>query len=223
MNEGCQDRVKYMVQVFTGILGKKSQNEISILLQQGIFPPVPPVRLGVSHMLRAIQLDHNTSPHAKEVHLHLPITVKRNWQLHVQAKAAGSLGQRLQTTKEKRFTGASGAIFSHGIDARRPGHMHEQICQGYIHPVANKPANTGGVIPFPFWINGKRNVGRPTRQSAPGQQDRVTERFISAAAFVEHPGQHGNIQIRVVIDAHFTLALVEAVKSPHILGNCSPP
>jgi hypothetical protein len=129
MSKRGQDGVKNMVQMVTGILGKESQNEISILLQQGIFPPVPPVRLRVSHMLRAIQLDDDTSPHAKEVHLHLPMTVKRNWQLHVQAKAAGSLGQRLQTTKEKRFTGASGAIFSHGVDARRPGHMHEESCQ----------------------------------------------------------------------------------------------
>jgi hypothetical protein len=127
MNERCQDGVKNMVQVFAGILGKESQNEISMLLQQGIFPPVPPVRL--SHMLRAIQLDDDTSPHAKEVHLHLPITVKRNWQLHVQAKAAGSLGQRLQTTKKKRFTGASGAIFSHGVDAKTRGELPRTIAK----------------------------------------------------------------------------------------------
>ena len=50
MNERGQDGVKHMVQVFTGIFGKESQNEISILLQQGIFPPLPPVRLRVSHM-----------------------------------------------------------------------------------------------------------------------------------------------------------------------------
>ncbi len=59
--------------------------------------------------------------------------------------------------------------------------MHEQICQGDIHPVADESVDTGGVILFPFWIDREWNFGRPAGESAARQQDRVTERFISAA------------------------------------------
>src|SRR5258706_4371171 len=101
--------------------------------------------------------------------------------------------------------------------------MHEEICQGTVHPVTNEPTNTGSVILFPFWIDREWNFSRPARQSAAGQQDRVTKGFISTAPFVEHSGKHGNIQVRVVINTYFAFALVETVKSPHILGNRSAP
>jgi hypothetical protein len=44
MHERRDHRVQNVVQVFTGILRQKAQDEIAMLLQQGIFPPVPPVR-----------------------------------------------------------------------------------------------------------------------------------------------------------------------------------
>jgi len=47
MNERSQDGVKNMVQVFAGILCQEAQYEISILLQQGIFPPMPAASLGI--------------------------------------------------------------------------------------------------------------------------------------------------------------------------------
>ena len=44
MHERRDHRVQNVIQVFTGILRQKAQDEIAMLLQQGIFPPVPPVR-----------------------------------------------------------------------------------------------------------------------------------------------------------------------------------
>jgi hypothetical protein len=44
MHERRDHRVQNVVQVFTGILRLKAQDEMSVRLQQGIFAPVPPVR-----------------------------------------------------------------------------------------------------------------------------------------------------------------------------------
>jgi hypothetical protein len=49
-----------MVQLFARVFRQKSQHKISIPLRQGIFPPIPAASLGVSRMLRAIQLDDDT-------------------------------------------------------------------------------------------------------------------------------------------------------------------
>src|SRR5439155_22021562 len=62
-----------------------------------------------------------------------------------------------------------------------------------------------------------------SRHGAGGQQDCVAERLVSATASVEHPRQHGNVQIRVVINPHFAFAFVEAMQSAHILSDRSPP
>jgi hypothetical protein len=44
MHERRDHRVQNVVQVFTGILRQKALDQMSVRLQQGIFPPVPPVR-----------------------------------------------------------------------------------------------------------------------------------------------------------------------------------
>ena len=76
MDERSQNGVKNMVQMFARIFRQEAQNEISILLQQGIFSPVTPVSLGISQMLRTVQFDDHIRLRTKEVHLHFPIAVE---------------------------------------------------------------------------------------------------------------------------------------------------
>ena len=101
--------------------------------------------------------------------------------------------------------------------------MNKQTRQWNIHAVLYKPANAGGVIPFPFWINRKWDLGRPARQGTSRQEDGIAKRFISTTSSVEHPGKHWDVQVGVVIDAHFAFAFVQAMQPPHILGNGSTP
>jgi hypothetical protein len=46
-----------MIEAFAGILRQKSQSEVTILLQHGIFPPVVSVSFGVRQMLCSVQFD----------------------------------------------------------------------------------------------------------------------------------------------------------------------
>ena len=57
MYEHGRDCIQQLVEALANILRKKSQDKIFVLLQQRILSSIPPVGLGVSQMLRAIQLD----------------------------------------------------------------------------------------------------------------------------------------------------------------------
>ena len=60
MDERRRDGVKDLVKVLARVLRQESQDEIPVLLKQSVLSPVPPVRLRVGEMLRAIQLDDHT-------------------------------------------------------------------------------------------------------------------------------------------------------------------
>jgi len=46
--------------VLAYVLGKESQYEITVLLQQNVFAPVAAIGIGVGQMLPAIQFDHDS-------------------------------------------------------------------------------------------------------------------------------------------------------------------
>jgi hypothetical protein len=59
MNESGQNSIQNLVEALARVLRQETQHKISILLQQGVLPSVPPISVGVGEMLRAIQLnDH---------------------------------------------------------------------------------------------------------------------------------------------------------------------
>ena len=59
MNQSGQYGVQNMIEVLARIFRKEPQHEISILLQQGVFPPVTPIGFSIGEMLRAIQFNDN--------------------------------------------------------------------------------------------------------------------------------------------------------------------
>jgi len=59
MDESPQDGVQNLIEMFAHIFRQESQHEKSVLLQQGVFPPVPPVRFGISQMLCAVQFNYD--------------------------------------------------------------------------------------------------------------------------------------------------------------------
>jgi len=83
VNQPGHDGVQDVIEAFASVFRQKAQDEISVLLQQRIFPPVAPVSFGVSQMLRSVQIDHHAGLHAKQIHLHSSPAIKRNWQFHI--------------------------------------------------------------------------------------------------------------------------------------------
>jgi hypothetical protein len=57
MNESGQNCIQNLIEALARVFRQETQQEISILLQQGIFPPIPPVRFRISQMLCSIQLN----------------------------------------------------------------------------------------------------------------------------------------------------------------------
>jgi hypothetical protein len=72
-----------MIEPLARIFRQKSQDEVSILLQHCVSPPVAPVSFGVSQMLCSVQFDYQAGIRTKKVHFHPPPGIKGNWQLHV--------------------------------------------------------------------------------------------------------------------------------------------
>ena len=60
MNQCGKDGIQDVIEACADILRQEAQDEISVLLQESVLPPVTPVRFGVRQMLRAVQLDHHT-------------------------------------------------------------------------------------------------------------------------------------------------------------------
>ena len=125
MDESPQDGVQNMIEVFAHIFRQESQHEKSVLLQQGVFPPVPPVRFGISQMLRAVQFDYDAGFRAHQVHFHQSSPIKRNRQFHIEAKTASRCRYCLQTMKEERFAGAPRPLFTFRLGGRRARRLHE--------------------------------------------------------------------------------------------------
>ena len=51
----------------------------------------------------------------------------------------------------------------------------------------------------------------------------MANRFVAAATTIEHPGQHGDIEVGVVVHAHVTLAIVEPVQPTGVLVHGAAP
>ncbi len=52
---------------------------------------------------------------------------------------------------------------------------------------------------------------------------RVSDGFISVTTAVEHPREHCDVQVSVVVNAHFTLAFMQAMQSADVLRDRSMP
>lgn len=57
MNERFQNGIQNHVEAPAQVFHQEAPNKLSILLEQGVFPPVSPITVGVGEMLRAIQLN----------------------------------------------------------------------------------------------------------------------------------------------------------------------
>src|SRR4030095_3828172 len=74
-----------------------------------------------------------------------------------------------------------------------------------------------------FRIRRKNDVSGPARDSARRQRDRISNGLISATAPIKHPSQHGRVQVGIVINANFSLSVIQTVKTSCILSNSSMP
>src|SRR5271157_199149 len=97
------------------------------------------------------------------------------------------------------------------------------MCEWHVYAVANKSFDAASIVCLPCGIDGKRNFGGPSRDGASGKKDLISHGFISLASSIEHPFQHGDAKICIVIDLCFLFLCIETVEPAHILRDGSFP
>ena len=107
--------------------------------------------------------------------------------------------------------------------SRAARRVYKKIRQRLVDAVANEPPHAGRVIVLPLWIDREQHIGGPAGHGAGRQQDRVADGLIPPAPTIEHPGQHGHVQVGVVVHAHLALAVMQPVQPADVLGNRSAP
>ncbi len=100
------------------------------------------------------------------------------------------------------------SAFGGGITATSTNRFRQRR----IYAIAHQAAHAGGVLALPVGIDGKWHIRRPARHGAARKLHRVANRFVAATAAIEHPRQHRHVEISVVVDAHFALAVIEAMQ-----------
>ena len=98
-----ENRVEDTVQMLANILCKKSQNEIAVFLQQGVFQPVTPIGVRITQMLGTIQFDGQPCICTKQIHLHQALLAEWNLQFGVEVESTARLGKRLQPPEQERL------------------------------------------------------------------------------------------------------------------------
>ena len=118
---------------------------------------------------------------------------------------------------------ATNAIYALRIRRERARRLDEQRRERGFDAVTDEPAYARRVVPLPRWVDGQRNVGGPSRNRARWKDNRVADGFVSAAAPIEHPRQHRDVEIRVIVHPHLTLCVVEPVESADVLAYSPAP
>ena len=101
--------------------------------------------------------------------------------------------------------------------------MNKKLSERCLDAIADQAAHAGGVVGFPLRGNGEWHDGGPAGKRAGRQQDGIANSFVALTTPVEHAGEHGNLQISVVVDLHDLLVRVKAVQAAGVLGDGAAP
>jgi hypothetical protein len=105
----------------------------------------------------------------------------------------------------------------------RPSGIYEQARERRVYAIPDQPSHAAGVVALPHRVGRKHYICGPARYGTGGEEDRITDGFIAAAAPVEHSRKHRHVEVCIVVHTHLALAVVEAMQSAGVLGNGSSP
>ena len=78
MGQRSQNGIQNLVEILANVLGEKPEDQIAVLLKQGIFSTISPVGVRVAQMLAAVQFNGESGLHTQEVDLHATPTIEWN-------------------------------------------------------------------------------------------------------------------------------------------------
>jgi hypothetical protein len=162
--------------------------------------PIPGVR-----RVLAQQIDfHSVDFHSAEA-------IEGNPEICVQPESAAGLWQCLETPIAKCFGCASRAFGAFSFRQNRTSSRHKQARQRDVYAVAHESSNAGRVITLPEGVGRQHHVCGPARNCAGWKDNRVAHGFVPATPPIEHPREHWHVQVSVVVDPNFALAVVQTM------------
>jgi hypothetical protein len=96
IDQNPQDAVQHLVEVTADILGKETEDEIPVFLQQPVLSTITAISRRIGQMLGAVKLDRQAGIGVEQIDFHSSPSVERDRQLNIQKKSAGSLRQGFQ-------------------------------------------------------------------------------------------------------------------------------
>ena len=156
---------------------------------------------------------------AEEVDFHGAALVEGDGEGLIEVELILGGGEGLEAFVEESFGGAAGFLRALGD----VGGVDEELGQGLVYSVADEAADAGGVVLFPLGVEGKGDFDRPAGEGARGEEYRVADGFVAGAAAVEHAGEHGDVEVGVVVDLHHLFAVMEAMESAGVLRDGPAP
>src|ERR1700731_3261292 len=110
MRQRPNNRIQNLIEALANIFAEEPQDMITVLLEQSVFTPITPVRVGVVEVLTAIQFDGYVRVRTQQVHFHSAPTVERNRQFCIEPEATSRFRQCFQSTMEERLSCTSRAF-----------------------------------------------------------------------------------------------------------------
>ena len=175
MSHGAQDGVEGVVEVFADVVGEQAENEIAVLLEERVFGAVGAVGVGVVEVLRAVNFDGEVKGGTEQIDFHVGIAAESNGEADVELEAIASGGEGLKSAVEEGFAGAAGAGFALGTGLDGACGVYEQVTEVGIDAIADQALDAGGVVAFPFGVDGERELLGPAGNGAGGEEYGVTE------------------------------------------------
>lgn len=146
MGHGSLDRIKHAVEIFTKVLRQKTQNEVSVFLEENILSSVPTIRVSIFEMLITVQLDDDFLRGTNEIDFHAASVIEGYWQKGVEKESILGGGQALQAVIKKALAGTP------SLWVMRLGNMDKEPGERGIHAVSDQASHAGGIILFPLRI-----------------------------------------------------------------------
>lgn len=101
MVERAVDSIENLIEVKGDVLGQEAQDEISVLLKQGVLSTIAAIGFGIGEVLGAVELEDEVEIFVEEIDLHATGIPERDRKAGIEFKTALCLRQSLEPTEQK--------------------------------------------------------------------------------------------------------------------------
>ncbi len=129
------DLVEDLPEVFGGVGGEEAEDEVAVLLQEGVFAAVTAPGVLVGEVLRAVEFDGEVRFGAEEVDFHRALLGEGDREFGIELEFSACGFEVLEALEEEGLCGAAGALDALGARGWFCGGFEEKSRQRFLHTV----------------------------------------------------------------------------------------